>query len=123
MRACLLYTISFSIYFPIKGSGRYPKCREFKCFQIFVPSFPSFGNGFDSRRPLQILKKLGDNLDKVSRYQDRSSQGYSCGFNADWQLIRLGLDLLPARHVFWEGCYRSRVLEWPNRSESRELLE
>jgi hypothetical protein len=66
MRACLLYTISFSIYFPIKGSGRYPKCREFKCFQIFVPSFPSFGNGFDSRRPLQILKKLGDNLDKVA---------------------------------------------------------
>ncbi len=45
MRASVAYTISFSIYFPNKGLRDSAKCRQFKRFQSFVTSFPSFGRG------------------------------------------------------------------------------
>jgi hypothetical protein len=48
--------VSFSIHFPITCYDEFAKCRQFKRFQSFVSSFPSFGRGFDSHRPLQILK-------------------------------------------------------------------
>jgi hypothetical protein len=44
--------VSFSIHFPITCYGEFAKCRQFKRFQSFVSSFPSFGRGFDSHRPL-----------------------------------------------------------------------
>jgi hypothetical protein len=31
--------VSFSIHFPIKRHCEFAKCRQFKRFQIFVPSF------------------------------------------------------------------------------------
>src|SRR5882724_9363792 len=50
--------VSFSMHFPIEGSFKCTKCRQLRRFQIFVPSFPSFGRGFDSHRPLQIPAKF-----------------------------------------------------------------
>jgi len=50
--------VSFSIHFPTTCYDEFAKCRQFKRFQSFVSSFPSFGRGFDSHRPLQILKDL-----------------------------------------------------------------
>jgi len=44
--------VSFSIHFPITCYDEFAKCRQFKRFQSFVSSFPSFGRGFDSHRPL-----------------------------------------------------------------------
>lgn len=42
--------VSFSIHFPTKAFCKSAKCRQFKRFQIFVSSFPSFGRRFDSHR-------------------------------------------------------------------------
>ena len=53
-----LQLFSVSIRFPIKVIIRKAECRQINRFQSFIQSFPSFGNGFDSRRPLQILKNL-----------------------------------------------------------------
>jgi len=53
-----LQLFSVSIQFPINVIIRKAKCRQINRFQSFIQSFPSFGNGFDSRRPLQILKNL-----------------------------------------------------------------
>jgi hypothetical protein len=53
----LAAAISFSIHFPIKGFIKSTKCRQFKRSQIFASSFPSFGRGFDSHRPLQTFSK------------------------------------------------------------------
>jgi hypothetical protein len=51
-------SISFSISFPTKALLETAKCRQINRFQSFIQSFPSFGRGFDSHRPLQILKDL-----------------------------------------------------------------
>jgi hypothetical protein len=48
-------SISFSISFPTKAFLETAKCRQIKRFQSFIQSFPSFGRGLDSHRPLQIL--------------------------------------------------------------------
>ena len=52
---------SFSIFhhFPIKAFPELRKSRQSSVFVSYIVSFPSFGRGFDSHRPLQILKDLG----------------------------------------------------------------
>jgi hypothetical protein len=49
---------SFSIRFPFKERPEIAKCRQLKRFQICIASFPSFGRGFETHRPLQILTNL-----------------------------------------------------------------
>jgi hypothetical protein len=44
--------------FSNEGSCRCAKCRQFKRSQIFVPSSPSFGRGFDSHRPLRTIDSI-----------------------------------------------------------------
>jgi hypothetical protein len=46
---CLQFPSSFQL-----SRHRKDKCRQFNRFQSFIQSFPSFGRGFDSHRPLQI---------------------------------------------------------------------
>jgi hypothetical protein len=55
-------SISFSIYFPTKAFPETVKCRQINRFQSFILSFPSFGRGFDSHRPLQQNKLLNYRL-------------------------------------------------------------
>src|SRR5215469_7274750 len=58
---------SFSICFPTKTKTAIAKCRQFKRFQIFVSSFPSFGRGFDSHRPLQQQRLYYQRYSDVAR--------------------------------------------------------
>src|ERR1700739_1581785 len=51
-------SISFSIYFPTKAFPETVKCRQINRFQSFILSFPSFGRGFDSHRPLHDSAKF-----------------------------------------------------------------
>jgi hypothetical protein len=51
-----LSEFSFSVRFLIEARPEIAKCRQLKRFQIFVTSFPSFGRGFDSHRPLHNFR-------------------------------------------------------------------
>src|SRR5215472_16159574 len=50
-------SISVSIWFPIKAVAQEAKCRQFNRSPSFVQSFPTFGRGFDSHRPLHLSLK------------------------------------------------------------------
>jgi hypothetical protein len=50
--------VSFSIHFPTTCYDEFAKCRQFKRFQSFVSSFPSFGRGFDSHRRSRNQSKI-----------------------------------------------------------------
>jgi len=64
-------SISFSSYFPTKASPETAKCRQINRFQSSISSFPSFGRGFDSHRPLHFYwvqtEDIGNRMYRLHR--------------------------------------------------------
>jgi hypothetical protein len=68
---------------PIEAVARKAKCRQINGFQGFIPSFPSFGRGFDSHRPLQLNKDK--HLTELYRLN------FETGTGVDSPIMRLSL--------------------------------
>jgi hypothetical protein len=50
----ITHRFHFPSVFQLRPFSKQLKCRQINRFQCFISSFPSFGPGFDSHRPLQI---------------------------------------------------------------------